>query len=105
MARRTWGAGSDHGRDVVSVRDVLEGEAAQRLWAIADMGPLVSVSRSRDGGAVGVTITLDGVPEREWFRSSADAILKFDEWAGVIEDELREGAASSERRSRPRRAR
>jgi hypothetical protein len=35
-------------------------------------GALVSVCVSRDGGALGVTVTSDGRWRREWFRSSTE---------------------------------
>lgn len=89
----------------MSAEQVLGSEAWKRITALVDMGPLVSLSRSRDGGAVAISVTLDGDTERDWFRSEADAILRLDEWCGLVGDELDARGTASSDRSRPRRGR
>jgi len=88
----------------VSVSEVLVPAVAARLHELVDLGALVSMSRSRDGGSVAVTVTWDGEWERKWFRDAADAQLAVDEWAGLIEDLSRTSrpspAASQARRKR-----
>jgi hypothetical protein len=70
----------------VRFSDVIGAPGLARVGELVDMGALVSVSRSRDGGAVAITVTWDGEWERQWFRSEADAILQLDEWAGMVGD-------------------
>lgn len=47
-------------------------DASEHLWPIVDAGALVSLSLTRDGGALGVTITVDGRWRREYFRESEE---------------------------------
>lgn len=70
----------------MSSGDVLGATAVARIYELVDLGALVSLSRSRDGGSVALTVTWDGEWERKWFRDGADAQLALDEWAGLIED-------------------
>lgn len=103
MAGRRFGDGSRGAVAVVSAGDVLTGEVQARVLGLVDVGCLVSLSRSRDGGAVAITVTADGEWEREWFRSAADAVIKLDEWAGLLEDTRAGSPATSDQR--PRRGR
>lgn len=82
--------------------DVASDGVLKRLLELVDLGALVSLSRSRDGGAVSITVTFDGTYEREWFRNEADAILKADEWIGLIEEEARETPPAARAQRRPR---
>jgi hypothetical protein len=86
VATRRFGSGSAGGGAAVRFGDVLGSAPLKRVAELVDMGALVSLSRSRDGGAVAVTVTWDGEWERQWFRSEADAILQLDEWAGMVGD-------------------
>lgn len=84
------------------------GDAALRVLAT---GALLSLGLSRDGGALGVTVTLDGEWEREWFRddeacahwlsNAADAIEAFVAKAPPPASQAR-GSGSSEPRRRRR---
>ena len=94
MSSRRFGAGAGSPSAAVSAGEVLAESAVQRVLELVDMGALVSVSRSRDGGAVALTVTWDGEWEREWFRDAATAQMRLDEWAGLIEDLSREVSAS-----------
>lgn len=104
MVGRRFGDGGSGRSAAVPAGSVLGTEAVARCLGLVDLGALVSMSRSRDGGAVSVTVTYDGEYEREWFRNEADAILQLDEWLGMIEDAARESppAARAQRRSRQR---
>lgn len=88
---RRFGEGRSGSNAVLQAADVLGAGAVARVLELVDFGALVSVSRSRDGGAVAVTVTWDGEWEREWFRSPEEAQLALDEWSGMIEDLSREG--------------
>ena len=104
MARRTFGAGRPGRSATVSCSEVLPAAVVARVYELVDLGALVSLSRSRDGGALAVTVTWDGEWEREWFRDAGAAQLQLDEWAGVIEDAARDAgnppAASQRARKR-----
>lgn len=84
MAQRRFGSTGGSSGAVVSAAEVLDAANVGRLHELVDLGALVSVSRSRDGGAVAVTVTWDGEWERHWFRSAADAALVLDEVLGLI---------------------
>lgn len=104
MAGRRFGEGGGSRGAEVPASEVVDDGNTKRILELVDLGALVSLSRSRDGGAVSVTVTFDGAYEREWFRDAAAATLQLDEWAGMIEDAARERppAANAQRRSRGR---
>lgn len=89
----------------VDVAGVMDSDAPELLWRMVAAGALVSIGRTSDGGALGVTVTLDGRWRREYFRASEELV----EWlsAGVpfIEEESARLAASSDRGKRSRGAR
>lgn len=94
MGARRFGDKNGSTGAVVSSSDVLGGDRAARVFELVDMGALVSLSRSRDGGSVAVTVTWDGEWERKWFRDPAECQVALDEWAGLIEDLSRTSRSS-----------
>jgi hypothetical protein len=102
---RKFGTGSGGRGAVVPTGAVLGDTAVARLRELCDLGCLVSVSRSRDGGSVAITVTSDGEWERAWFRDEAEAILQLDEWLGVIGDSPPAAPAPATQRQRRTRAR
>lgn len=86
----------------VDVAAVMDSQAPDILWAIVTSGALVSIGRTSDGGALGVTVTMDGRWRREYFRES-EALT---EWlagaARAVADEADRLAASPARRKRTR---
>lgn len=64
------GAGSGQPLDVPKMLDSVAGEG---VFALVDAGALVSLGKTSDGGALGVTVTVDGRWRREYFRD-ADAL-------------------------------
>lgn len=69
MPARKFGDGGGRSRGPeVTPEAILTGDNLQRLWVLVMVGCLVSVSRSRDGGALALTVFSDGKSEREWFR-------------------------------------
>lgn len=103
MARK-FGSGSGGAGSVVPTGDVVGALAIARIHELVDLGCLVSLSRSRDGGSVAITVTSDGEWERGWFRAEAEAILQLDEWLGVLGDE-RDSSPPAAKAQRQRRAR
>lgn len=64
------GAGS-----VVDAAELVQGIAAQGVVELIDAGALVSLGKTRDGGALGVTVTVDGRWRREYFRHTDELAL------------------------------
>lgn len=58
---------------VVDVGALLDATAVEYLVSIIEGGALVSLGRTRDGGAASITVTVDGAYEREWCRTPEEA--------------------------------
>jgi len=81
--------------------EVLTASVWELVTALVDLGALVSIGGSKDGGAVAVTVTCDGEWDREWFRQEEEVM----EWlteAVVVVGEMTSQPSSVER---PRRGR
>lgn len=63
----SWFDGNGSGQ-AVDVAECLDGLAMQGIRELIEAGALVSVGTTRDGGALGVTVTVDGAWRREYFR-------------------------------------
>lgn len=61
------GAGS-----AVDVRELLDGLGQQAVMELVEAGALVSLGLTSDGGALGLTVTVDGRWRREYFRNAVD---------------------------------
>lgn len=66
----------DGGGSRCDVAALLDSGVYDLLRECVDVGALVSLGRTSDGGALGVTITVDGRWRREYFRD-ADAALRW----------------------------
>ncbi len=62
-----WGQETVAG-GAVDVAKMLDSKAQDLLWEITQLGALVSLSLTSDGGALLVSVTVDGVTGREYFR-------------------------------------
>lgn len=85
MPARKFGDGRSRGGESLSPTVVLDDENVQRLWFLVLLGCLVSISRSRDGGAIAITVFSDGKSEREWFRNRQEAADWLDDVAAALE--------------------
>lgn len=86
----------------VDVGVIMDSKAAELAWRVVQAGALVSFGRTSDGGALGVTVTVDGRWRREYFREAeelVDWLTGAADFAESIADDL---AASSARRKRQR---
>lgn len=92
------------GGSVVDVAALMDSKVPDLLWRIVSAGALVSIGRTSDGGAVGVTVTLDGRWKRGYFRSSEDAADWLTMATTAVEEEAERLAASSAPRKRSRRS-
>lgn len=77
--------GASNGRNI-DVRAFLDSDVTERIGAILDMGVLVSLGTTRDGGAVSLTLTHDGDWDREYFRSSTDATEWLERATGILRE-------------------
>jgi hypothetical protein len=75
-----WFSGSGSGVPVDG--RALLSDATDAMGELVQLGALVSVGLTSDGGASGITVTLDGRWRREWFRETEPM---FDWLAGAIE--------------------
>lgn len=57
---------------VVDIGALLDASAVEYLVSLVTSGALVSIFRTRDGGALGFTVTLDGDAEKEYFRTAEE---------------------------------
>lgn len=97
------GGGSGRSLDIPALLDGVG--LAERLGALVSAGALVSLGATRDGGALGVTLTVDGEWVREYFRD-VEALSDWME-AALPEVELlvEDARASAEAKKRTRRRR
>jgi hypothetical protein len=72
-ANGSWISGGGGG-SAVDVTALLDVPAAKAIAELCQLGALVSLGTTRDGGALGVTVTVDGEWRREYFRN-ADELM------------------------------
>lgn len=82
---------------MVDAGALLRPAAGERVASIVQGGALVSIYRTRDGGALGVTVTLDGESEKEYFRDP-DELL---EWLTAVDEAVTSAPAVPSRGKRP----
>jgi hypothetical protein len=78
-----WFEGSGSG-GLVDVPALFDSVASERLFAVVALGALVSVGLTRDGGALGITVTSDGRWRREYFRDPEAAAAWLDGAAAAL---------------------
>lgn len=86
----------------VDVQAVMDSEAAPLAWRVVQAGALLSFGRTSDGGALGVTVTIDGRWRREYFREAEELIDWLTGAAEFAEAEDERLSASPARRKRSR---
>lgn len=86
----------------VDVAAILDSGAADLAWRVVQAGALLSFGRTSDGGALGVTVTIDGRWRREYFRDSEELVDWLAGAADFAEAEAEREAASPSRRKRSR---
>ncbi len=68
-----WFDGNGSGNAIDAVK-LLDSKAGEGLHELVGAGALVSMGLTSDGGALGVTVTVDGRWRREYFRDE-DALM------------------------------
>lgn len=96
------GAGSGGRADVA---EMLDGLPAQALREIVELGALVSLGLTSDGGALGVTVTVDGRWRREYFRDQPTLLAWLGEAQLAVESAKRPDRPSPASRGRTRSSR
>jgi len=66
----SWFDGSGNG-NAVDVFEVMDSGAMKLFLDCVEAGALMSAATTRDGGALGITVTVDGQWRREYFRDAA----------------------------------
>lgn len=67
-----WFDGAGSGALVDAVEVLTEQNANRGIAELVEAGSLVSIGKTSDGGAIGVTVTVDGRWRREYFRNVDD---------------------------------
>jgi hypothetical protein len=96
-----WLDGGGAGQSV-DVAALLDSKAAELAWRVVQAGALLSFGRTSDGGALGVTVTIDGRWRREYFRATEELEAWLEGAAEFAELEEERLAASPARRKRER---
>jgi hypothetical protein len=86
----------------VDVASLLDSKAAELAWRVVQAGALLSFGRTSDGGALGVTVTIDGRWRREYFRETEELVEWLQGAADYAEQQAEASDASSARRKRSR---
>lgn len=98
-----WFDGGGNGQ-AVDVRAVLDSGATGVLFDCVALGALVSLGTTSDGGALGVTVTVDGRWRRAYVRNDEDLAAFVSEAFPAVKALLDAPAASSAPRRRTRRS-
>lgn len=88
----------------VDVAAVFDSGVPTLVAEIVSAGALVSIGRTSDGGALGITVTLDGQWRREYFRDADEATDWLMQAHVAVLEEAERRPASSGRRPRSRRS-
>ena len=99
-----WFSAGGSGRSV-DVAALMDSKASNLLGAIVQHGALVGLYTTRDGGALGIQVTVDGASRREYFRDADEAVAWLEVADAVIRDiwELDERQESPTPVKKPRR--
>jgi len=95
------GGGNGHAVDVTELLDVAP---TKGIAAIVQLGALVSLGTTSDGGALSITVTVDGKYRREYVRNADELALWLAAAVPGVEAEMgatRPSAAPRGRRRRP----
>ena len=90
------------GGSPVDVAAMFDGKAWEMATELVSAGALISVGLTSDGGALGLTVTVDGAWRREYFREATSLVLWLEEAMAPVLDACRAKGASSVPRGRTR---
>lgn len=98
-----WLDGNGDGKSV-DVHGAVGPEAMKGLLSMVEAGALVSMGTTSDGGALAITVTVDGRWRREYVRSGDELLAYLAEAVPAIEDLAAGSRPSAAPRSRSRRS-
>lgn len=98
----TWIQGGGNG-SAVDVADMLDVPPAKAIAELVQLGALVSLGTTSDGGALAVTVTVDGEWRRDYFRNRDELLAWLAEAVPGIEAMMGQSRPSAAPRSRGRR--
>jgi hypothetical protein len=98
-----WFEGNGGGQAVDAVK-LLDSKVGEGVAQLVELGALVSMGKTSDGGALGITVTLDGRWRREYFRDEDAAIVWLAEAIPAIAAAVERQTPSAAPRSRSRRS-
>lgn len=104
MEASNWLAGGGNGHAVDVPELFGDADLTKAIAELIQLGPLVSFGTTSDGGALGITVTVDGDWRREYVRSIAELSLWIAEALPGVEALLSAPRPSAAPRGRPRRA-
>lgn len=87
----------------VDVHELVDAVGIKALLDVVELGALLSLGTTSDGGALGVTITVDGRWRREYFRDSAELVAWLAEAIPAVEAARTSDRPSAGRGQRSRR--
>jgi hypothetical protein len=90
------------GGSPVDVAALLDTKAPDMLVELVGAGALISLGLTSDGGALGLTVTVDGAWRREYFRDGAAMVDWLEEAMAPVTEACRAARASSAPRQRTR---
>lgn len=96
-----WFEGGGSGSRV-DVAALLDGKGWEMLQEMLSAGALISLGLTSDGGALGLTITVDGRWRREYFREAGQMELWCEEAIAPVTEAALARSASSVQRQRQR---
>lgn len=99
-----WLDGGGSGAEA-DVHEIVSTVATQALLDLVQAGALVSMGTTSDGGALGVTVTVDGRWRREYFRDEETLRTWLAEAVPGVQEILGSASPTSAQRKRSRRSR
>jgi len=97
-----WLDGGGNGHSV-DVHGAIDAQALKGILAMVEAGALVSLGTTSDGGALGITVTVDGRWRREYVRNADELKAYLAEAVPAVEDLAAAARPSSATRKRERR--
>lgn len=99
-----WFDGNGNGSQV-DVHDIVAAVPTKALLDIVQAGALLSMGTTSDGGALGVTVTVDGRWRREYFRDEPSLTAWLAEAVAAVEAAIPTASPSAAPPKRQRRSR
>lgn len=104
MAAESWLSGNGNGGEVDVVELLGDTVAGKAIGELVQTGALVSIGTTRDGGALGITVTVDGEWRRDYFRNREEMLAWFAEAIPGIQALTGDSRPSAAPRARKRRS-